>query len=347
MKHLPLASLMLGLAALPALAQAPAPSAAAQQDARARTINTGGENGAYHTLFCPPFPPALARVYFNGYACTPSRGTLENISRTLQAPGAIGFVQLDVFSREAARRTAELSKLTVIRRDIACEGLWMVTRNEQLNNLGDVQGFARRMTFILPPRESGSTASFNYLRETDPDGLGQVPEANIRYARDATDVINQVAANTEGAVGFFVQFADPTNANIRLLVERNLRVVPVVSRELLRARVGDQAVYEVQEFNLSEGGVLGIGGRARTATTACTPVAVITAVPEALPAGNAQADQRDLIMRLREVPSAQLLPQQGAIARLISGTRRMSQTAVDGMVTAAEAAKRAAQRAVN
>jgi len=223
----------------------------------------------------------------------------------------------------------------------------MITRNERLNNLGDVQGFARRMTFILPPRESGSTASFNYLRETDPNGLGQVPEANIRYARDATDMINQVAASTDGAVGFFVQFADPTNANIKLIVERNLRVVPVVSRELLRARVGDQAVYEVQEFSLSEGGLLGIGGRARNVTTACTPVAVITATAESMPAGNAQADQRDLIMRLREVPSAQLLPQQGAIARLISGTRRMSQSAVDTMVTAAETAKLAAQRAVN
>ena len=331
-----------------ALAQSPVPSPdTAQQTARARTINTGGENGAYHSLFCPPFPPALARFYFTGYACTPSRGTLENITRALAAPGAIGFAQLDVYSREAARRPDEFRRLTVIRRDIACEGLWMITRNEQLNNLGDVQGFARRMTFILPPAESGSSASFDYLREMDPEGLGTVPAANIRRVANATEVINEVAASTNGAVGFFVQFADPTNANIRLLVERNLRIVPVVSRELLRARVDDQAVYEVQEFNLSEGGVLGIGGRARTATTACTPVAVFTATPEALPAGSAQADQRDLIQRLREVPSAQLLPQQSAVARLIAGARRVSQGAVETMVTAADTAKRAAQRAVN
>ena len=343
MKHRLLLALSLGFSTA-ALAQAPP---AAQVAARARTINTGGETGAYHSLFCPPFPPALARVYFNGYACTPSRGTLENITRALAAPGAIGFAQLDVYSREAARRPDEFARLAIIRRDIACEGLWMVTKNERLNNLGDVQGFARRINFILPPRESGSAASFAYLRETDPDGLGTVPDANIRHVANTTEMLEAVAASTDGAVGFFVQFADPTNANIRLLVERNLRVVPVVSRELLRARVDDQAVYEVQEFNLSEGGVLGIGGRARTATTACTPVAVFTATPEAMPAGSARDDQRDLIQRLREVPAAQLLPQQSAIARLISSTRRVSQTAVDGMTNAADAAKRAAQRAVN
>lgn len=340
MKKPLLLSLLLAMAGT-ALAQ-PTP---AQLAARARTINTGGENGAYHTLFCPPFPPALARVYFNGYACTPSRGTLENISRALAAPGAIGFAQLDVYSREAARRGEEFSRLAIIRRDIACEGLWMITKNEQLTTLGEVQGLARRIPFILPAAESGSAASFAYLREIDPEGLGLA--SNIRNVANATEVINEVAASTNGAVGFFVQFADPTNANIRLLVERNLRVVPVVSRELLRARVGGQAVYEVQEFNLSEGGVMGIGGRARVATTACTPVAIFTATPESMPAGAARDDQRDLIQRLRDVPSAQLLPQQTGIARLISGARRVSQSAVDGMVSAAERARAAAARAVN
>jgi hypothetical protein len=337
MKRLLLTASLLGLAAAPALAQAPNPKA----------INTGGPQGAYHTLFCPPFPPALTRVYFTGYECTTSRGTLENIDRVLRAPTSIGFAQLDVYAREASRRAGEFQRLTVIRRDIACEGLWMITRNERLQNLGDVQGFARRINFIVPPRESGSTASFMFLRETDPDGLGRAPETNIRFARDATDMIQQVASSTDGSVGFFVQFADPTNANIKLIVERDLRVIPVVSRELLRARVDDEAVYQVQEFALTEGGFLGIGGRARTATTACTPVAVFTGSVEAVTAGTARDDQRDLIQRVREVPSAQLLPQQSAIARLISGARRTSQQAVDGMVNAAEAAKRAAERAVN
>jgi hypothetical protein len=298
-------------------------------------------------LFCPPLPPALARVYFNNYACTTSRGTLENIDRVLQFPTAVGFAQLDVYAREASRRPQDFARLTLVRRDIACEGLWMVTRNDRLTNLGDVQGFARRINFVLPPRESGSTASFAFLREIDPEGLGRVPDTNIRYVADATTVIQQVAASTDGSVGFFVQFADPTNANIRLLVEQNLRTVPVVSREIMRARVDNEAVYQVQEFALAEGGFLGIGGRARNATTACTPVAVFTGNPDSLPPGPGRDDQRDMVQRLREVPSAQLLPQQSAIARIISGARRMSQSAVQGMEEAAEAARRAAERAVN
>ena len=342
MPRLPLLAALLASAALPALAQG------STSPGSGRAIFTGGERGAYHSLFCPPFPPALARAYFNGYQCTPSRGTLDNITNVLRSPTAIGFAQLDVFAREAQRRPQEFQRLTLIRRDIACEGLWMVTRNDRLQNLGDVQGLARRIPFILPPRESGSAASFFFLRDNDPEGLGRVQEANIRFARDATDVIEQVANSNDGAVGFFVQFADPTNANIRLLAERNLRTVPVVSREVLRIRVADEAVYQVQEFALTEGGFLGIGGRARVATTACTPVAVFTGTPEAVTgAPSAREDQRDLIQRVREVPATQLLPQQSAVARIISSARRVSQQAVEGMENAAATARRAAERQLN
>ncbi|HYF06039.1 MAG TPA: hypothetical protein VD970_00320 [Acetobacteraceae bacterium] len=342
MPRLPLLAALLASAAWPALAQGTGTASGG------RAIYTGGERGAYHSLFCPPLPPALARAYFNNYQCTPSRGTLDNIALVLRSPNSIGFAQLDVFAREAQRRPQEFARLTLIRRDIACEGLWMVTKNDRLQNLGDVQGLARRIPIILPPRESGSAASFAFLRENDPEGLGRVQEANIRYARDATDVIEQVANSNDGAVGFFVQFADPSNANIRLLVERNLRTVPVVSREVLRIRVGEEAVYQVQEFALTEGGFLGIGGRARVATTACTPVAIFTGTPDAVGnTPNAREDQRDLIQRVREVPAAQLLPQQGAVARIISGARRVSQQAVEGMENAAASARRAAERQMN
>jgi len=92
------------------------------QEAPSKSIFTSGEKGAYHTLFCPPLPAALSNAYFQGYRCTLSRGTLENIDRVLKEPTNIGFVQLDVFAAEAAKRRDEFKKLTVIRSDIACEG---------------------------------------------------------------------------------------------------------------------------------------------------------------------------------------------------------------------------------
>lgn len=327
------AAFALVLLALPAAAQTPP----------AKAINTGGPQGAYHTLFCPPIPPALAGAYFQGYACTPSAGTVENIRRVLETPSQLGFAQLDIFAREAARRPEEFRRLALIRQDLACEGLWMVTRNEQLAGFGEVLGLARRIPFILPAEGSGSSASFDFLMQNDPDGLGRVQPRNIRRVADATAVINAVADSTDGAVGFFVQFADPQNANIRLMVEKGLRVIPVVSREILRIRVAEKPVYEVETFTLSGGGVF---SRPRELTTACTPVAIFTGTPEAVPAGKGvtQDDQRELIAKVRDIPAQRLLPQESRVAALISGAKRLTAGAVEQMAAAAAATKEAVEK---
>jgi hypothetical protein len=320
-------------------------SATLAQDAApsTRAINTGGAAGAYHSTFCPPLPPVLANAYFQGYQCTISAGTLQNIQRVLAQPTNIGFAQLDVFAREAAARPIEFERLQVIRTDIACEGLWMVTRNPDLN-FGRVLGLARRIQFVLPAQASGSTASFNYLRSIDPEGLGRVPDSNITYVRDATEVINRIAASSAGEVGFFVQFADPRNTNIRLMVENNLRIIPVISREILRTRVGDTPVYNAQSFQLSQGGLFGIGGRAVTATTACTPVALFTGAPGAFQDRNGQDDARELIQRLQQVPRDNMMPQDTAMQRILRGATTLSQAAIDQTLAGIESARRAVEQ---
>jgi hypothetical protein len=323
-------------------ALAAATGAQAQVQPGPKSINTGGSAGAYHGTFCPPLPPVLANAYFQGYACTPSAGTVENISRVLSQPTNIGFAQLDVYAREAARRPAEFERLNVIRTDIACEGLWMITKNPDLD-FGRILGLARRIQFVLPSAASGSTASFNYLRSIDAEGLGRVPDTNITHVATATDVINRVAASTSGEVGFFVQFADPRNANIRLMVENNLRIVPVISREILRARVGEQAVYSAQTFTLAGGNLFGIGGRAVTATTACTPVALFTGAPTAFADRNGQDDAREMIQRLQQVNRTAMMPQDSGIQNILRSATRLSQSAVDQAVAGVEAAKRAVE----
>lgn len=307
-----------------------------------RAINTGGSAGAYHSTFCPPLPSVLANAYFQGYQCTPSAGTVENISRVLARPTNIGFAQLDVFAREAANRPAEFSRLSVVRSDIACEGLWLITKNPDLD-FGRILGLARRIQFVLPAQGSGSAASFNYLRSIDPEGLGRAPDSNITHVATATDVIRRVAASTQGEVGFFVQFADPRNANIKLMVESGVRVIPVISREILRARVGDQPVYQPQTFTLSGGNLFGIGGRAVTATTACTPVAIFTGSPEAFSDRNGQDDAREMIQRLQTIPSANLMPQDSTMQAILRGATRLSQTAVDQAIAGVENARRSVE----
>lgn len=334
MKRILLASVFAVSAAAGALAQG--------VSSGPRAINTGGVNGAYHSTFCPPLPGVLANAYFQGYQCTPSAGTVENIQRVLAQPTNIGFAQLDVFAREASQRPAEFERLQVIRTDIACEGLFLVTKNPDLD-FGRVLGLARRIQFVLPAQASGSAASFNYLRSIDPEGLGRVPDANITHVATATDVIRNVAQSTDGRVGFFVQFADPRNANIRLMVESGVRIVPVISREILRARVGEQSVYQAQSFNLTPGGFLGIGGRAVNVTTSCTPVAVFTGAPSAFADRNGQDDAREMIQRLQQVPSASLLPQDNAMQAILRSATRMSQAAVDQAVAGVESARRAVE----
>lgn len=307
-----------------------------------KAIYTGGEKGAYNSTFCPPLPNILNQQWFAGYQCTPSGGTLENIAQVLSKPSNMGFVQLDVLARETVSKPELTKALTVIRKDIACEGLWMVTKNEKLKNYGDVLGYARRIPFILPAQTSGSAASFAYLQSIDPDGLGRA--RNIKHVNDATTVINTVAASNDNSVGFFVQFADPENANIKLVIEKGLNIVPVVSREIANAKIGDEAIYNVQSFSLKASGFIASG---EERVTACTPVAVVTGNPDNQKEANAKDDQRDLIKVIRDVPSAKLLPQDTRLAKLMQSMRAVSGVALNEMMALADKSKKAVEAMSN
>lgn len=314
-------------------------SAAMAQDYGPKSINTGGEKGAYNSTFCPPLPGVLSNAYFQGYQCTPSKGTLDNIGRVLTRPTSIGFVQLDVFAKEMAARPDDAKKLALIRKDIACEGLFMVTKNPDLNNYGDVLGLARRIPFVLPPEASGAAASFAFLQANDPDGLGRA--RNLRNVADASAMLKDVANGNGGEVGFFVQFADPENANIKFIAENKLKVIPVVSKEIIRAKVGEDSVYEVQTFNLTADGFFKGG---QTVTTACTPVAIITGSPAVFSDRNDVDDQKDLISKVRQVPSEKLLPQESRIASLMKGFKKLSGQALEETLAAVDAAKAAVEK---
>lgn len=326
---------ILALAAFAAMVASPAM-------AQNHSIYTGSQGGAYNSTFCPPLPSVLDKAFFSGYRCSPSGGTVDNIARVIAKPSDVGFVQLDVLALTMLEKPELTKQVTIIRSDIACEGMWMVTKNTALKSYGDILGYARRIPFILPGQGSGPAASFKYLQSIDPDGLGRA--TNIKYVQDAQTVINTVAAGSDNSVGFFVQFADPENANIKLMQDKGLTVVPVVSREITKARVGDQDLYQVQSFNLKAGGVFTSG---EDKVTACTPVAVITGNPDAQTDKNNKDNQKDLIEALRGVPASALLPQDSRIAKLLQGVHKIGAGALNEMLSAADKAKEAASKALN
>lgn len=310
--------------------------AAGVDRAQAASIYTGGEQGAYHSTFCPTLPQALSNKFFTGYACQTSGGTGENITNVQKNPTDIGFVQLDAYLR-AAETDPTLASSTKIIREIACEGLWMITKNPDLKEYGTIQGLARRLPVFLPAEKSGAAATFRYMQSLDPDGLGMA--RNINYLGGTDEVIDRIAAGEPG-VGFFVQFADPTNANIKKLVDEGLYVIPVVSRQLLDTKIAGVSPYKVQSFQLKSGGIFSSG---TSVVTACTPAAIITGSPDLITDASAKANQQDLISTIGSVPISDLLPAESKLAKLLAGIKDLSSAAVDEMIAASDIARSKAQ----
>ena len=309
---------------------------AAAQTQRTKAIYTASAAGAYHTSFCPPIPAAMEQAGFHGYACTPSGGTPDNIAKVLADPRSLGFAQLDVLARWALDNFAVAKKLVLIR-TLACEGLWMVTREKNMAAVyfGQIVGHAKRLQFAVA--DGGSRASFEFLQKIDPNGLGRA--RNVDFVKNATDAIELVAME-RADVGFFVQFVEPSNPNIRLLYERNLRTLPIVNPELIAATVSGTPVYQVQNFNLSEWSGMSAGTQL---TTTCTPAVIVTGAPESIADPEDADNQRALLSKIKAAPDSAFLPKDGRLARLISSSRKVPGPELKDMLAAYDAAKRKAE----
>lgn len=298
-------------------------------------IHTGGPGGAYYKTFCPPLPKALRDAQFPGYQCVPSEGTVANIKAVTQNLADIGFVQLDVYAKMSAEDPNLLKQTTVIR-SLACEGLWVVTKNSRIKQYSDIFPVARRITLHLPGQNSGPAATFTFMKTLDPKGIGMIQDRNIRYDNDVSAMLERVANSPNGDIGMFVQFADPENSNIKKMLDLSLTVIPVQDSVLLNAKVGDKEVYQLQEFKLREGWFAG-----KSAVTSCTPTAIITGNPEAVTDPVAQADQKDLIAAVG-LPDSALLPLEPRYVTLMNAMKRVSGQALAEAMAAADKAKKAA-----
>ncbi len=327
-----------------AMAVLAASLSAAAPAAHAQAIYTGGATGAYNASFCPPLAKELGQSFFN-MTCTPTAGTVENVNKVLADPKNIGFGQLDAMALLATQNPDIDKKLQVIRDDVAKECLFVITNNDRLVSIEDLGKFASRINFILPPKGSGSAATFELLQKANPDGLGKA--TNVAYAASTDDMVKQVL-DSPSAVGLFVQLPDPNNALFKSIAARHGKFVSVINRPLLNIKVNGRSVYVPVKTDVQ--GVSVIEPKGGPLTTTCTSTVIFTGKPDTLPeAGDARKNQAEMIAAIEKTDRAKLVPATatGASAEAIKAwgwlkakTNEVSTATVDGITKASDAARK-------
>ncbi len=303
--------------------------------ALASKINTGGKDGAYHSKFCGFLKKGLDKAHFD-YQCTTSKGSVNNLDRVRQSPSQIGFAQFDVFALEMSRNVSS-NPFQLIRSDIARECLFMVTKNTDTDNFGQISANAENIRFILPPEGSGSVATFDFLRQLDPYGLGLA--SNITYAKSTKEALELALDADDGSVALFVQFPDPTNERFKMINKLGGHFIPVIDRNILRQQVGGKKIYYAQETDVTNHKLWKKGTKV---VTACTPLVLFTGNPELLPAGQSRLDQDDMIQTIGAMPITDLLPKKGFLSSFWAKTKSLSADGIDNLLTISEKAREAA-----
>ena len=310
-------------------------SIAVVQNVHANQINTAETGGAYQDTFCPPVRDVLNNAKFK-YECAKSSGTRENIQRVQGAPTDLGFAQYDVFALERSLRGGK-SPFTVIRSDIVRECLFMVTKNDKITNYGEVSALAAGLRFILPPQKSGSTGTFEFLQQIDPDGLGQA--SDIVHVSSVEDAI-QGAMSANDTVALFVQFPDPANTRFKRIKELKGRVIPVIDRNILRQKINGEKIYFAQEADIGDGSWFKSGSNP---VTACTPMVLFTGKNAGVTAGDARTNHADLISTLKAAKADDLQPKHSMFKKVMAKAKALSAKSVEKTLEATEKARTAAK----
>lgn len=294
-------------------------------------INSGGETGAYHSQFCPELGRRLSEAGFSS-SCNTSEGTTENMQRTAENPAQIGYGQLDVLALKA-KQFGGSDNFRRLRVDDVRECIFAVTKEKGLDSYGEVAVRADELRIILPPERSGSAATFEYLKEIDPYGIGRARD--VIYAANTDEAI-RIALNSDNTIALFVQFPDPDNPRFQLVREKGGHIIPVIDRTILNQRIDGLHVYFAQETQVENANWLSSGTKV---VTACTPLVVFTGRNNAI----TDAALRDAHRRMTDIVTTLrgdvLMPESSIFAKVLKRTRELTATSAERFVEISEQAR--------
>jgi hypothetical protein len=254
-------------------ATAPATPTAAPQDPL-RVVWGGGDpkESVYSGAYVPQVITGLESERLSGYSWGgATQGTVDNAERVTRNPTHIAVGQRDILMQlngqpiEGAKDGAKF-RFTELHADIGPECLYAVTAEKNYTNFGHVLANAWDLTVYTGGPKSGSFGTWKILGSAFPD----LKDMRVVHAPSTKDILKNVKAQ-KGTFGFFVMRPDPNSDVFKEIVQAGLSLVPVVDQKI-------EGTYTFLDMKISHGGLL---SSAKTHTTACTSVSLITGDPEA------------------------------------------------------------------
>jgi hypothetical protein len=212
--------------------------------------------------------------------------------------------------------------------------VFAVSRNPDITTFGELSAYATRLRFTLPPGDSGSAATFAFLRTLDPKGLGAARDV---AAAVSVDEAIRAALSTDAGVTLFVQFPDPDNERFRLIRQLGGHLVPIIDRKILEQEIDGRRIYFAQETRIDP------GRGATRLTTACTPMIFITGHPDRLRDAADRQRQADIVAYVRALKPDDLMPHDTLFQRTMKRTREVSRESVERLSDLSEQARERAK----
>lgn len=291
--------LFLSAAAAIALAFVSVPSAYA--DGPLSVWGGGAPNSSTYTdVYVPHVIDTLGDAALNGYVWGGvSEGTLDNARKVTDNPTNLAVGQLDILKNlnGTVDETGKAYEFTILSDNIGPECLYLVTNQSGYHTFGDFLGNAFQINLATGGLKSGSYGTYQNLIKLYPE----LDEVLVDNVGSALDIVNAVKSGKD-THGFFVMRPDPQSATFKAIADANLTIIPLVD-------YGLEDDYEFLDLKVANGWFF---SNAKSVTTACTSVALITGSPtsvaaQALP----PRDQKRLgvtIKRVSAIPAESLRP---------------------------------------
>lgn len=294
-------SLLIAAAALASLAL---PVMAQEKPVDPQTIWGGGAAGAsvYTDVYVPHLVATLEQNRLAGYHSGGiSKGTLYNAQMVSDNQTNLAVGQLDLLRGLNGQPRPDGKgnfAFTILAENIGPECLYLVTPLPGYNTFGDFLGNAWQATIATGPELSGSLGTLQHLAVLYPT----INEAIVTPVGSAKAIVEALTSDQGFTHGFFVMRPDPQSETFKLIADAKLNIVPIVD-------FGLEGEYEFLDLKVQNGGIF---SAAKTMTTACTSVALITGDPasaqgQALPP-RLQKRLQATISTVAAIPPATLKP---------------------------------------